>query len=282
MAKDTRTTYASEDVNLERPSEPTALDLAIDHVGYSATMPDAYCAMDRRDCHILHYVASGKGTFTFKCVDYALTAGDFYLFPKNTSVSYRANPQDPWRVYYIGFYGTKDDYYVRMLSLSPDNVALRGEPNPAILSLYQKTISSAQQENASRTMLVGYLYQIFGALLCSQANQEDRVVSISPFQAITNYISSNLSQPLRVATIAEIHHISESQMFRIFKAQCGLSPHQYIEKARIDLACTLLRRSRLSIQEISLRCGYEYESHFYKSFQKLMGVTPFKYKTHQE
>ena len=98
-------------------------------------MPDAYCAMDRRDCHILHYVASGKGTFTCKCVDYALTAGDFYLFPKNTSVSYRANPQDPWRVYYIGFYGTKDDYYVRMLGLSPDNVALRGEPNPAILSL---------------------------------------------------------------------------------------------------------------------------------------------------
>lgn len=278
MAKNTRTTYANDLITLQRPVNPLPYDLIIDHVGYSANKPDSYSSMDRRDQHILHYVAAGRGTFTCKDVDYELTAGDFYLFPKNTTVSYRADQKDPWLVYYAGFYGQKDDQYARMLGLSANNVALRGEPNPNILQVYKDMIAAAHLKNASRTLLVGYLYQIFGLLLSSHPVEEDRLIPTSLFQSITNYISSNLHQPLKVANIALAHHISQSQMFRIFKAQCGLSPHQYIEKARIDLACSLIRQSRLSIQEISLRCGYEYESHFYKSFQKLMGTTPHKYK----
>ena len=96
---------------------------------------------------------------------------------------------------------------------------------------------------------------------------------------MTNYIRSNLRQKLRVSGIAGVFHISQSQMFRLFKDQCGVSPHRYIEKARVDYACSLIRQSNLSCAEIALRCGYEYESHFYKSFVKLMGVTPSGYRS---
>ena len=59
---------------------------------------------------------------------------------------------------------------------------------------------------------------------------------------------------------------------------CKQSPQQFYEKIRINHACTLIYQSNLTYKEISRLFGYDYESHFYKSFMKLMGITPAEYR----
>lgn len=270
--------YTSDGIYLDRLDSESNFDLVVEHIGVSHNAPDAVISHDRRDLHILHYVASGKGVFTCMGTDYPLSTGDLYLFPKNTNVAYRAEPSDPWVVHYVGFYGCKDDYYVQQLGLSAQNIALHRPLDPQLLALFNAMRQEARKPNVSRSSLVGYLYLILGSILHSKETLEDIAMPSDLFRVITNYVHNNIDQPLRIHNIAQAFHISESQMFRIFKAQCGLSLHQYIERERIVLACNLLQKTQLSLQEISLRCGYAYESHFYKSFQKIKGTSPTKYR----
>lgn len=167
---------------------------------------------------------------------------------------------------------------MRRLGLSAENVALHRDTDPQLQLWYQQMLEAVHCPNPSRTSLAGYLHLILGKLLHDQNVSEDITTPLDLFHVVAHYIRTNLNQPLRISNIANAFHISQSQLFRIFKAQCGLSPHQYIEQTRIEFACRLIQQSALSFQEIALRCGYEYESHFYKSFQKIKGTTPSKYR----
>jgi AraC-like DNA-binding protein len=273
-----KTASSGNRVYLDHPNRDLSADLLIDHVGCLATAPDEYTNTDRRVHDILHYVVSGKGSFFCKGVEYRLTAGCIYLFPRNVNVTYRADHDDPWTVFYTGFYGGKSDIFLSQLGLSADHIALYRKPDDQILSYYKGMQQEINRKNPSYTVLTGYFYLIVGSLLHDQADRDDRAVPIDLCQAISNYIDSGLDQPLRVQNIARSFHLSQSQLFRIFKQKTGLSPHQYIEAAKIEYACHLIRTGRYSIKEVAVKCGYEYESHFYKSFSHKIGMTPVQYR----
>ncbi len=266
--------YYSDGVFFERVSPQTPHELMLDHVGFSKNPPTAHSNHDRRDTHILHYVEYGHGFFTCMGVEYSLSGGDLYLFPKNTDVAYRADPNDPWMVHYIGFYGELDDYYMQLLGLSAAQIRLRAPDGAEMAALFKRTIAAAKDRQPSHTLLLGYFYQILGTLLSTMDIPEDMARHPGLFESVAHYIFLNLSHPLNVAELAGIFHISQSQLFRIFKAHCGLSPHQYIEKARIDFACTLLRQSDQPMNAVAVNCGYKYASHFNKAFQKVVGMSP--------
>lgn len=265
-------------VHLKRSDAADRYKLAIDHVGFVKHVPGATTLTDIRSNHILHYVKSGKGVFACDGEEYMLRAGDVYLFPKNTKVAYHADRQSPWCLYYVGFYGDLDNTFTSLLGLSQEKIVLHGAYSDKLDFYFTQMLQSAHEEDASMTTLVGWFYLIIGELLHSCALSNDAIESLDLFHSVSNYIQSNLSRALRIADIANTFHISQSQLYRIFRDACGLSPQQYYEKMRINYACTLIFQSTLTYKEIAQLCGYEYESHFYKAFEKLMGTTPAHYR----
>ncbi len=265
-------------VHIKRESQHTNADIVIDHVGRIWHSPGSHTMMDFRDHHILHYVVEGKGTFTCEGKSYSLNAGDVYLFPKNTKVSYQADSRNPWSLFYVGFFGVHDDEYVRMLGLSAENIAIYNIHSDTIPAYYQNMLAAAHAEGTMMTTLVGWFYLIIGELLKCGNIHEKPVEPIDLFHEVVNFMETNISQPVRIAKIASMFHISQSQLYRIFMQACKQSPQQFYEKIRINHACTLIYQSNLTYKEISRLCGYDYESHFYKSFMKLMGITPAEYR----
>ncbi len=68
--------------------------------------------------------------------------------------------------------------------------------------------------------------------------------------------------------------------FRIvFKKKTGLSPKEYILEARLNAAKKMLTDSRLSLSDISFKCGYEYYSQFSLFFKNRTSLTPSEYRT---
>ena len=259
--------FTNDVVHLKRNHTAAQNGIAIDHIGHVRHVPGANTPMDIRNHHILHYITSGKGTFTCAGREFNLRAGDVYLFPKNLNVSYKADEADPWTIYYVGFYGEQDDCCANLLGLSREHIALHGVPPDRVISYYKNMLEAAHEPDASMTSLIGWFYLIIGELLHYCNVNNDTVESLDLFHSVANYIQANISRSLQIRDIALIFHISQSQMYRIFRDDCGLSPQQYYEKARINYACTLIYQSNLSYKEISQLCGYEYESHFYKSFK---------------
>ena len=98
------------------------------------------------------------------------------------------------------------------------------------------------------------------------------------FSRVVEFIHSNLEKDLRVEQIARMVNLSNFYFIRLFKAEFGKTPHQYILECRIRLACELLVTTPLSISEISQRCGFSTQSHFTSAFRHGTGNSPRAYR----
>ncbi len=89
-----------------------------------------------------------------------------------------------------------------------------------------------------------------------------------------DYIEANLSRDLRLDEMADNVQMSPYTFGQLFRRSTGLTPHQYLLRARIREAKRLLREGRSHIADISLQLGFSDQSHFTRVFHKLTGVTP--------
>jgi transcriptional regulator GlxA family with amidase domain len=86
-----------------------------------------------------------------------------------------------------------------------------------------------------------------------------------------------ISQPEERRTLRElaaIANMSERNLTRIFRETTGISVGEYIEKLRVELAKSLLADSRLSIEAIATRVGFEGARQLRRTLKKLLGVSP--------
>lgn len=71
-----------------------------------------------------------------------------------------------------------------------------------------------------------------------------------------NYIESQYMEPLQVEQIACYLNLNRSYFSKIFKAQTGKSPLQYLVHFRLARAAELLRVQGLTPGETAHRVGY--------------------------
>ncbi len=92
------------------------------------------------------------------------------------------------------------------------------------------------------------------------------------------YINEKYSENISVRDIASVIALSPSHFSRIFKKETGLTPQEYLIRVRLDRAKSFLMRSRKSVTEIALQCGFSSSAHFSSSFIKRFGKTPSEFK----
>lgn len=97
-------------------------------------------------------------------------------------------------------------------------------------------------------------------------------------QIVINYINDYLNRDLHLAELANLVQMSPYYFSRLFKQSTGVTPHQYVTQCRIEKAKQLLKKPDLSITYISQQVGFHDQSHFSKTFGKIVGLTPKKYR----
>jgi AraC family transcriptional regulator len=58
----------------------------------------------------------------------------------------------------------------------------------------------------------------------------------------------------------------------------GLSPYQYVIQQRLAKAQELLKTTDQSIVEVAIKSGFANQSHLTTVFQKILSITPKKYR----
>ncbi|MDG0812771.1 helix-turn-helix domain-containing protein [Cohnella rhizosphaerae] len=99
---------------------------------------------------------------------------------------------------------------------------------------------------------------------------------------ITSYFSLHLDQNIGIEDMANRANLSPSRFNDVFKAQYGVTPHQYLLDMRIAHACDLLRNTDLSQEQIALYCGFADVHHFSKSFRRKLSMPPGRYRSEQK
>ena len=83
---------------------------------------------------------------------------------------------------------------------------------------------------------------------------------------------------ISIEDMARDTFISKYHFIRCFKAEVGLTPHQFQIQNRVRKAQKLLNSTK-SLTEVALSAGFYDQSHFIKHFEKYVGLTPLSYKS---
>jgi transcriptional regulator GlxA family with amidase domain len=79
---------------------------------------------------------------------------------------------------------------------------------------------------------------------------------------------------IQVLDIALSLNLSASRFRHLFTAELGMSPRQYLRRARLQRARELLEASPLSVKEITGIVGFNDISHFVRYYKTTYGQTP--------
>ena len=92
-----------------------------------------------------------------------------------------------------------------------------------------------------------------------------------------DYINNHYTENVSAAELAELCLLSETHLYRLFKAETGQTPSDYRNSLRIQRACLLLKETDRSVGEISSELGFDSIYYFSRVFKKYTGKSPTKY-----
>jgi AraC-like DNA-binding protein len=91
-------------------------------------------------------------------------------------------------------------------------------------------------------------------------------------------IDSRYREPLDVAALARVAHLSPAHFSREFRRAFGETPHQYLLTRRLERAAALLRNTDRTVADICLAVGFRSVGSFTTSFGRAHGRSPTAYR----
>ena len=86
------------------------------------------------------------------------------------------------------------------------------------------------------------------------------------------------AEPLDVASVAAVAHVSAAHFIRSFRMVFGETPHRYLQRRRVERSMFLLRETDRSITDICLDVGFTSLGTFSRTFREIVGETPSAYR----
>ncbi len=137
---------------------------------------------------------------------------------------------------------------------------------------------AGQIEKFTTVSAISSYYGEILRLYCSLA-QEKEQKELSPFARLAvTYIRSHLSDNLTVKDAAKALLVNPDYLSDRFHKEVGEPFITYLNRARIQQAAALLRRTDLQIQQIASAVGYNNTSYFARQFMRFQGMTPRAYR----
>lgn len=116
------------------------------------------------------------------------------------------------------------------------------------------------------------------ALLDDSPAPETQDDARSPVAIAAKFIREHYPEPISLADVAQCVHMSQYHFSRLFKRECGYSPHEYIILVRINRAKHLLKTTDLPVKIIAQNVGYQNVTTFTNAFSNRVGLSPSAFR----
>jgi AraC family transcriptional regulator len=98
-------------------------------------------------------------------------------------------------------------------------------------------------------------------------------------EAIILYLSQNFREKIQLADLARQINLSKFHFHRLFTAEIGITPQQYLEKMRIEHAAHFLMLNRHApLQEVAFESGYSSPACFSRSFKNRYKISASEFR----
>ena len=225
----------------------------------------------------VHLFLTGGQEYTAEGMHYQPEAGSFLLIPPG--VPHRVLSWQPETLKF-GITFRWDGAPIRQCCLGTLTPRLAG-------NLQFMEQEAASKKAFSPTLLEHCLLETVIAVLRIVGLAEARLAVPQTENSILGlakqYIDDNIERAPDVGTVAQYCYISTKQLTRLFQLLDGITPGEYIARARVSRIETLLQNRELSLKQISEKLHFSSEYYFNAFFKRHAGITPGAYrKMHTE
>ncbi len=166
----------------------------------------------------------------------------------------------------------------------PSHLRLQGGDLEQMKEMMEFLDLETQRSEGGASMLAEAYLTLIAGLLSRCYGKTGSIGAPRPegkLKPLLNWIEKELQQPIGIDDLARNAGMSRRVLQRRFRVEFGITPSEYLLKARIRKASQILRDPTIDarIIEVAERCGFEDSNYFSRCFRKIMGRSPREYRT---
>jgi AraC-like DNA-binding protein len=247
--------------------------------------------------HELVLIVAGHGRHAVGDITYELGPGDVFVVLGDTTHGYpEADDLSLINILYdpagLGFpladIGSLPGYHA-LFTLEPQIRQQQNFRSRLRLDLAQLTAATElvaqmeeeldRRERGNGFVAIGHLMRLIGFLSRCYSSLEARPRRpLAQLSEVLGYMERHLAEPLTVADLTRVAHMSQTSLMRCFRQVLGRSPIEYLIGLRVSRARELLRGTDLRVTEIAFRVGFGDSNYFCRQFRKLAGTSPREWR----
>jgi transcriptional regulator GlxA family with amidase domain len=101
----------------------------------------------------------------------------------------------------------------------------------------------------------------------------------SPVARVQHHVTGNLGARHTLDSLAKHVGMSARGLSRHFVQETGITPHEFVERARVDAARAMLEGSERVLKAVAFDCGFGTTDRMRAIFAQRLGVTPHQYRS---
>lgn len=203
---------------------------------------------------------------------YVTKEGDAFLAPANTIQHI---------VHHNGITGYMEAHWAFMNIIINDIFAFEDVFDiPTLISAhyFQEVFQfiSTIRNDSSICQKYAAAYQLTDILISHSSMKEGDFDESVAF--LKKYIDENYRKKITKEDLANVAICSVPNLYRLFNRHFHMSPHNYVNKIRLQKAAVLLKNNNYTVTEVSEAVGFDDPVYFSKLFKKSYQLSPKKYR----
>ena len=140
--------------------------------------------------------------------------------------------------------------------------------------IYEIVFAFRNEQTLSEVRLSQKLYTLLVATVDTASQETGQTEENDTVSKAMHFIQEQYMNPISLLDVATHVNMSQFHFSRLFKKDCGYSPHEYLILTRLNRAKHLLKTTGLPIKVIAQKVGYQNVSSFTNAFTDRVGISP--------
>lgn len=219
---------------------------------------------------------AGRGWASVGADEFAVDAGNALILPRDRHHAYRADPVDPWSIWWCHATGPAARDLVDVITAGLDRPLVGlSDPDRAGRLVWEAIVSLEKGgETSGMIGASGAAYALLALLAVERRSPRPG----DALHRAMDYLMARVNEDVRVNEVAEFAGVSASHLGTLFRSATGRGPIEFHSRARMARARSLLDSTSLPVSTIARELGFADPLYFSRRFRARHGLSPSDYR----